>query len=816
MRLRSCPWLPALALTLLILLYLIHFSTISISKHEAFMTHTRDLGNMDQPIWNTLHGRFLEETQLDGRQATRLTDHFEPIFTLVSLVFLIWDDARALLVLQTVFIALGAVPVYWLARDRFGTRENPQAGCWLAVAFAGAYLLFPALQAANLTEFHAVPLAVPLLLCAYYFGRRGNVALFWIFGLLSMAVKEDVSLLTFMLGVYILWKGQKRWMGLALAVVSLAWFGLATFVIIPAGGREYYAGVESSVYFARYGEFGSGPKAILLNMLREPLRVLRTLLMEDRLLYLAGLLISVGFLSLFDLSTTLIGLPLFLANLLSNYPPMYSGEMHYSAPLVPFTVAGAIGGAGWLADRAAARELVSRRTVYLALALWLTLCSLSYQVLRGYTPLSIRYERPVVTEHHRLLARFAEQIPPDVSLSTTPPLFPHLSHRQRIHQFPVFTDAEYVLLDVASTTDMHPNDFHQSFLDLFAYDFLIMDAADGYILLKKSLEGAEVLPDEFYSFVRVPIAEPDYPHQIDFEDSLRFLGFSIVDDPLWRMTRVQTYWQVLSEPADSLQLYPFFLGRDAGIIEDTTRRPMVGAVWYPPSSWRVGDTLRMETLPWDLGDEFSFCVGVTRTGNWQDQGSRLRVVDIGAGLPTYVMEDRSWVRLETFVRQGFLSGSRLRAVHMADEARVPADGALDLTFANGDDSIQLLGVEVEGIPAMPGEMPALTLFWRADWPVSRDYTVFVHVRSDELGSLPQMDGGPNWRGPLSTSSWRPGEIVPDTHYIDVPAEAQAGSYEVRVGLYFWGTMERLSAQNAAGEPMGDSVFLATLDVGDVK
>ena len=770
-KLRECPWFPALVLGLLIVLYVAHFGAISVLKHDALMTHTADLGNMDQPIWNTLQGRFLEETRDDGRQASRLTDHFEPFYILISLAFLVWDDVRALLVLQTIFIALGAIPVFWLARDRFSTEDDRQTGCWMGVAFAAAYLLFPALQAANLTEFHAVPLAVPLLLCTYYYGQRGNVVWFWVFGLLSLTVKEDVSLLVFMLGLYVLWRGKKRWMGLALAGVSLVWFAVATFVIIPIASQDYYAGIDQSLYFARYGEFGNSPKDIVLNMLQRPLAVLQTLTTPDRLGYLAGLLASVGFLALFDMGSVLIALPLFLANLLSNYPAMYSGEMHYSAPLVPFMVAGAVGGAGWLSDQIARRFPTRRRRVYLILAIWLLLCSLGYQVLRGYTPLSVRYERPVVTAHDRLLSRFDAQIPADAALSTTPPLFPHFSHRQRIQQFPVFTDAEYVLLDVASVTDMHPGDFHQSYFDLFAFDFLIVDAADGYILMQKSLEGLETLPDEFYSFVRVDAADPDYPYQIDFEDSLRFLGFSLVDDPLWELTHVRMYWEVLKEPADSLQIYPFFIDREGRVVEDTQQRPMVGTIWYPPSEWQAGDILQLETLPWDLGDEFSFCIGVTRNGQWHDIGSRLRIGDLAADNPAYVMEDRTWARLITFERKGMWQGMKLKPVFMADEARLPASNQLGLRFSNAGDAIDLLGYELTDA-AGPDGAPALTLYWRADQPVSRDYTVFVHVQNPELGSLPQMDSTPNWRGPLSTTAWPAGEIVPDTHYLNVPARSR--------------------------------------------
>ena len=814
MRLRECSWLPPLILCLLILLYLVNFSALSILKHDAFMTHTRDLGNMDQPIWNTLHGRLLEETRADGRQATRLTDHFEPIFIPVSLVFLLWDDVRALLILQTLFLALGAVPVFWIARERFKAKENPLAGCWMGVLFAGVYLLFPALQAANLTEFHAAPLAVPLLLCAYYFGRRGDVIPFWAFSLLSLTVKEEVSLLTFMLGLYLLWKGEKRWMGLALAAVSLAWFAVSTFAIIPAAGREFYAGLEDSIYFARYGEFGNGPKDIVMNLLRQPVQIIRALTTEERLLYVFGLLASVGFLAIFDLATTLIGLPILMANLLSNYPPMYSGEMHYSALLVPFTMAGAIGGAGWLVDRIARRGWTSRRNARVIIALWLALCSLGYHAIRGYTPLSVRYEAPAVTEHHRLLRRFAAQIPIDAPLSTTAPLFPHFAHRERIHQFPVIVDAEYVLLDAASTTDMHPNDFHQSYLDLFASDFKIVDASDGYVLLHKSLEGAESLPDEFYDFVRVDAVDPAYTYDIVFGDTVRFLGFTLVDDPMWRMTRVRTNWQVLAEPADTLRLYLFFMTREGDVVEDTNQRPMVGTIWYPPSMWQAGDLLQLDTLPRDLGEEFNFCVGVTQSDNWQDIGSRLRVsvAEDENENPAHVMEDGTWVRLHTFVRKRRFSGSRLAPVLMADEVRVPRKNRVNIIFANADDVIELLGFDLENSPAFPGDEPALTLYWRAERPLNRDYTVFVHVRSEANGSVPQMDSAPNWRGPLPTTSWHPDEVVPDTHRLNLPADTATGTYELSVGLYYWESMERLQATGTAGEDLGDAVTLTTLEV----
>ncbi len=91
-------------------------------------------------------------------------------------------------------------------------------------------------------------------------------------------------------------------------------------------------------------------------------------------------------------------------------------------------------------------------------------CALAYQVAEGFTPIGGEFRRgpsqgwPQVTAHQRLLTRFVERISVDAAVSTTPALYPHLSHRQYIYIFPTIGDADYVLVDVAGTTDMHPND----------------------------------------------------------------------------------------------------------------------------------------------------------------------------------------------------------------------------------------------------------------------------------------------------------------------------------------------------------------------
>ena len=190
----------AWVLAILMIAFAIWFSLYSIRLHDAHLTHKADLGQMDIAIWNTAHGRFLQET-LDGAISTRLTDHFEPIFALVAPIYWLWSDVRALLILQAVCLALGAWPIYLLARHRLGKAGLGSAAPWGALAFAAAFLLAPALEAPLVSDFHALPLAVPLIGWALWTIERRQWARFVLAALLIASVQEGLALLTVMLGL---------------------------------------------------------------------------------------------------------------------------------------------------------------------------------------------------------------------------------------------------------------------------------------------------------------------------------------------------------------------------------------------------------------------------------------------------------------------------------------------------------------------------------------------------------------------------------------------------------------------------------------
>jgi 4-amino-4-deoxy-L-arabinose transferase-like glycosyltransferase len=125
-----------------------------------------------------------------------------------------------------------------------------------------------------------------------------------------------------------------------------------------------------------------------------------------------------------------------------------------------------------------------------------------------------------------------------------------------------------------------------------------------------------------------------------------------------------------------------------------------------------------------------------------------------------------------------------------------------------DDQIALLDYDVEQV----GLEWRVVLHWQAmEWP-ERDYTVFVHLR-DGSHIVAQHDGQPT-DGCYPTSLWRPGDVVVDTHVVNVDTAWEwGGDSLLAVGLYQWPTLERLPAFLPSGEPLGDEFTLSIEDIG---
>ena len=624
----------------LMTLYATYFSALSIQRHYAFRTYASDMGQMDQALWNTLHGNLLQDTRANGQNLPRLTDHVEPIFLVIPFAFLIYDGIETLFVLQSVAIALGALAIYWIARRRLQSE-------WAGGLFAAMYLLFPALQAANLAEFHAVTFAPAPLLFAYNYGEARAWKRYALFSLIALAVKEDMALLVITLAIYFAFKLKgKREKGkgisfslglltfsltpIIIAFASLAWFLIALYGIIPQ-----FSPRGESVYIGRYPQ--------------SPFALIAGLFIPAKIAYVAQLFASVGFLALFDPLPLIIGSPALILNLLSSYPAQYSGTYHYSAPVAPYFVLAAIGGAAWLKSK------VKSQKWQVASILAAFVITLGYHALAGYTPFGGAYFAPEVTPHYQTLARFTRQIPADAKVSTTSTLFSHLSHRRVLYRFPTILDAEYILLDVSQSNITNPIDYVMNYRNALANGFGIRDALDGYILLQRGLSQKE-LPDGFYNFIRTcHCILPQYPARVDFGDQVRLLGYDVQQDD-WQRVYLRTYWERLPGLANNFALFPFYPDEAGDPRADAQLPPLMLHFWYPTARWQPDEVIVADTLPLELNAPAQIGVGVFFGADW-DTAEYYLVPQ--TDLP--VSTERRWVALGELTRAGKTWRARLPA-----------------------------------------------------------------------------------------------------------------------------------------------------------
>ncbi len=806
------PKTPAFLLIGLIALYAIYFSWYTINRHDTLNSYAADLSLIDQPMWNTVlgPGGFMEQTWGD-RQQPRLAEHFEPILIPLALLFFIWDNVRILLIAQSAALALGALPVFWIARKQFtrikyfeGDRANEQPPFphWAALAFATVYLLYPHLQAANIADFHADPFVVTPLLFAFWYASEQRWGWMWLWAFIAMVTKETLPTLTAMLGVWLLIKTYRQTkaapeppnhrsalighiaakQGVALIGVSTVWFLVATFLIVAPLAAQYF-GTEGPIYFAnRYGG-GWG------EMLQDP----------ARWRYLIGLLAAVGFLPLLAPELLILGLPLLLANFFSNFPGQYSGEQHYSAPLVVAFIIAAIYGTRRWTERTSLREIngqTLRMASLIGATLWILAWSLSYHALHGWTPLSMRTETYVTTPAARQVASLIDQIPAEAVVSASAAIHPHLAHRHIVYVFPTVEEADYIFVDVTDIPGVHPNDAKSKLLELLNSDWELLAATNGLILAQRTdnhqAEKSAELPADFFDFARTS-RSPNQSAQLVFGDGrLQLMGYDVNDDPDDGVT-FRLYWRATAPLPDNLSLWPLIYDDTGQLLSDPTQVPQIATVWYPPAHWQPGEIIVTETLPQLMPDTFHLGIAVGPQGSFDDPGQRYPVQKLDdtkssalrlepvVHRPTR-LNPGNWAQLASFKRQGpFLD-------------RLPATPRLQaLTPVNIElgSTIHLTGFWLAENTLEPGTTLPLILRWVADKPPATDLTVFVHLLAPDGTLVAQSDGYPTWLSPTPTSQWSPNQPILDRHSLSLPNNLKTGLYTLRLGLYHAQTLERL-------------------------
>lgn len=684
------------------LFYIIYLTRMQ----DAFMTPAEDVGIMDQAVWSITRGSLFHQTICNIVSDTncysvngfsRFAIHFEPILFPLSLLYALWPGPKLLMVLQTLVVASGAFPAFWLARLRLRSELG-------GVAIAALYLLYPELQQAEAGYFHAVVLTSAFLMFTLYFLYTRRTRWLFVFAVLAMACKEEIPLVIAMLGFWSI-IFQQRWRsGLGLVALAVAWVGLALLIF------RIFSPLGHPLLASRYAYLGNGIFEIVRNIVLHPVSLIQQHIFEhDHFYYIRLLFSPVNYLALLAPWVLILALPSLALNLFSSDPNMYQGTAQYNAEIVPiliFATIEALVVVVWLiqwlvgrvrSERAAATSTEAARGIArgvnaLTNARWLQPASLFVLliftlvgVLRhdqtyGVMPYSQDFIWPQVTAHDALAQRFIDLIPATASVSAQSSLVPHLSKRTSIYLFPYADEqADYDFLDVTSDDYPYaPIDYRNTVRELLLHgDYGIVASGDGYLLLKRGLPGPGLaplspasdganalpaLPSAFCSFTQVAPQTGTTPVQVDFlpqssqgtAGTISLVGFQ-VNRP-GAFLQVVTYWRVSQGVIPPLHLEVSLL--NSAQQEVFTTDNFTGAFWCPSSTWQPGTIVQMRTDLMYIGNvpgglshlalsllPYSTTSGTISSDN---QGLPLHIVQAPASVA--VVQGRNLLQLQTFTR----------------------------------------------------------------------------------------------------------------------------------------------------------------------
>lgn len=466
-----------IVLGILIILYIFYFTSASFLRYDNFYTGRFDLGNMDQTVWNTTHGRIFTLTDPNGTNIiSRLAFHADFILILISPLYFIWSHPKMLLVLQSVVLGLGAIFIYLLARSVLKNKN-------LSLVLSLAYLINPLVGFVNLYDFHPVALTTTFFLGAFYFLKQKKYILFLIFLILASIAKEQVWVITGLIGLYVFFVEKKRALGTGIAIASFAIFYYLVWQAIPTAlGGKHFA-------LSYYSDFGESPTKIVGNIIFSPQKTLLAVLQREQLLYLLNIFLPLGFLSFLNPITLIFSFPDLLINLLSKNTQLQKIYYQYSSSIIPFLFISAIYGVNNLKKRL---PKISAN-IYISYVIFFAFLS-AYLLgpLPGTSNPNINMfinQQP----NREIIDDYLSSIPAKFSIAATNNVGSHLSHRQKIFTIPVGIDKADIIVFLLNDPFAQPSlkaqkeiakkmENDKNYIEVFKEgDFIVFEKRDLYL-----------------------------------------------------------------------------------------------------------------------------------------------------------------------------------------------------------------------------------------------------------------------------------------------------------------------------------------------
>jgi uncharacterized membrane protein len=397
--------------------YIAGFSLLTLMRFYTYRTYI-DLGVFDQAFYTTLHGRLFYETPdiIIIPSGSFLGTHFAPLLFLLLPIYALDPRPETLLLLNTVFIALGAIPIYLTAIYVLQRQR-------VSLALAAVYLLNPAIHSLNIFDFHLEAFLPFFLGMTYYFLLRGAWRRFLVFLGLSLITIEFAPVIVVAMCVSVLLSDRIALRNLISHPRKLfqrsAYGTLVPLLTIPVALGVFYLLLSGSAYIGGTG-YSTGQ---LLGGFVGTTKAIE--FYAATILYWALLLGLLLFLPLLVPSRVFIVVPWVIVTFVTGIPTFHAlGYQHAGAFAAPYLIFALIHTLYKTATR------LPLKSIFFSMFLLSVVIS-PLNPLVQHQILGIAYEDglPIPTAHDHTLAGIIALVPSNASILTQNDLFTHFSNR---------------------------------------------------------------------------------------------------------------------------------------------------------------------------------------------------------------------------------------------------------------------------------------------------------------------------------------------------------------------------------------------------
>ena len=282
-----------------------------------------------------------------------------------------------------------------------------------------------------------------------------------------------------------------------------------------------------------------------------------------------------------------------------------------------------------------------------------------------------------------------------------------------------------------------------------------------------------------------------HPLTARYDQGIALRGFDLLPSALrpGQSFDLTLYWQALQPIETNYWLLIQLLDPSGRPIAHSTTLPYLG---------------RYATVLWRPGDMFADRYRLAVVPDALPGAAELSLL-FDARQPS--LEQAEWEE------NGQPVGDRLRLTTLKIlPASQPAYQPLVPTSIRFGDDARLTGYDLSVQSIRPGQTMTVTLYWQVIQPGQPDVRVFVHLLcpGDQLAAQQDSVPGQGWH---PSAIWDAGDVIRDEHVLELAADAPTGTCALSVGLYDFGTGDRLAAFDGGGQRLTDDrATLAHLDI----